>query len=108
MAPLFPRADARKLSEQNGRRSAEVDAYIQAGTLARKDETSAKWRSPTELINTILANGAAKGIWQMQRYKGLGEMNPDQLWETTLDRDARSLLQVKIKEATRPTTSSSS
>ncbi len=52
---------------------------------------------PVELLEAVMAAGQ-KGISQMQRYKGLGEMNPDQLWETTLDRDARSLLQVKIKE----------
>jgi len=50
-----------------------------------------------ELLEAVMAAGQ-KGISHIQRYKGLGEMNPDQLWETTLDRDARSLLQVKIKE----------
>jgi DNA gyrase subunit B len=51
---------------------------------------------PTELLKAILDEGA-KGQ-QMQRYKGLGEMNPDQLWETTLDPEARTLLQVKIDD----------
>jgi DNA gyrase subunit B len=64
--------------------------------LRRGDETQVS--GPSGLLDTVMAAGQ-KGITQMQRYKGLGEMNPDQLWETTLDRDARSLLQVKIKDA---------
>ena len=51
---------------------------------------------PVSLFEAITASGR-KGL-TLQRYKGLGEMNPEQLWETTLDTDARSLLQVKVKE----------
>ena len=52
---------------------------------------------PVSLFEAVTTMGR-KGI-TLQRYKGLGEMNPGQLWETTLDIDARSLLQVKVREA---------
>ena len=52
---------------------------------------------PTKLIDAVLEIGR-KGL-TIARYKGLGEMNPDQLWETTLDPEARHLLQVKISHA---------
>ena len=52
---------------------------------------------PSELLDAVLAAGR-KGL-SIQRYKGLGEMNAEQLWETTLDPDNRSLLQVKVEQA---------
>ena len=63
--------------------------------LRRKDE---QWpiHGPVSLFEQVTAAGR-KGL-SLQRYKGLGEMNPDQLWETTLDTNARSLLQVNVKE----------
>jgi DNA gyrase subunit B len=61
--------------------------------LRRKDKTYPV-RGPLELLDLVMAEGE-RGV-SLQRYKGLGEMNPDQLWETTLDPDARTLLQVRI------------
>jgi DNA gyrase subunit B len=70
--------------------------YAKPAVLAIKDQETRIW-GPVGLIDTVMANGR-KGI-DVQRYKGLGEMNPDQLWETTLDPDMRTLLQVRISHA---------
>ena len=71
------------------------EVYDLPATLIRKDR-SQLIHGPLDLLKAILEEGE-KGL-SLQRYKGLGEMNPDQLWETTLDPDARTLLQVKVED----------
>ncbi len=89
---LLGSADARKLDEFA---ASLQEIYPRPGLLRRKGEETAI-HGPVSLFEA-LTNAGRKGI-TMQRYKGLGEMNPGQLWETTLDTNVRSLLQVKIKE----------
>jgi len=89
---LLGSADARKLDEYA---ASLQTAYVRPGMLRRKGEDT-PIHGPVSLFEAIIGT-ARKGL-TLQRYKGLGEMNPSQLWETTLDIDARSLLQVKVKE----------
>jgi DNA gyrase subunit B len=90
---LIASADARRLDKM----AAELQkTYLKPGTLRRKEDDH-EVRSPSELLDAIYGWGR-KGL-TLQRYKGLGEMNPDQLWETTLDENARSLLLVKVQHA---------
>ena len=69
--------------------------YLDPASLTIKDETIMVG-TPMQLLDTVIEHGQ-QGI-SLQRYKGLGEMNPDQLWQTTLDRDARALLQVRVQD----------
>ncbi len=89
---LLGSADARKLDEFA---ASLQEVYQRPGTLRRRDEATDIF-GPVDLFDAVIDAGR-KGL-SLQRYKGLGEMNPEQLWETTLDTNARSLLQVSVKE----------
>jgi len=87
-------ADARRLRKLQDSLS---ETYSGTATFRRGEGDPIYVSGPSQLLDVIF-EGGRKGF-KIQRYKGLGEMNPDQLWETTLDANARSLLQVRVEAA---------
>jgi DNA gyrase subunit B len=92
---LLGSADARKLDEFAPSLQQTYPRPTPPAMLRRKDEET-PIHGPVSLFDAATAAGR-KGV-SLQRYKGLGEMNPNQLWETTLDTNARTMLQVNVKE----------
>jgi DNA gyrase subunit B len=90
--PVLRSGSARRLGEAT---AGLMETYGRTATLGRKERTQ-PIHGPLGLLEAILEEGE-RGL-TLQRYKGLGEMNPDQLWETTLDPEARTLLQVRVDD----------
>ncbi|CAN7313867.1 DNA topoisomerase (ATP-hydrolyzing) subunit B [Brevundimonas sp. LjRoot202] len=88
---LIRSLDARRLAE----RSAAFEGLFDKPAIYRRKDKTVTIRGPLDLLEAVLDAGK-KGI-AIQRYKGLGEMNPEQLWETTLDANARTLLKVSVE-----------
>jgi len=87
---LIRSAEARALHAM----SVELKEAFESPAVLIQKEKSHEIKGPVQLIETVMDLGK-KGM-NIQRYKGLGEMNPEQLWETTLDESVRTLLQVKV------------
>ncbi len=79
----------------NELRALLLENFAEPSKLISKNGGELRISGPVAFVDAIM-NAGKKGI-TLSRYKGLGEMNPEQLWETTLDPEARSLLQVKME-----------
>ena len=90
--PMLRSAESRRLG---GMTESLQEIYGRTAHLIRKDRDVAI-HGPLDLLKAVFLEGE-KGL-SLQRYKGLGEMNPEQLWETTLDPSARTMLQVRIED----------
>jgi len=90
---LVRSADARRLDAM----ASELQEYYGRAPILLVKETEVRIAGPVQLVEKIMETGR-RGL-SIQRYKGLGEMNPEQLWETTMDAEARVLHQVKISHA---------
>ncbi|MGV8930068.1 MAG: toprim domain-containing protein, partial [Brevundimonas sp.] len=88
---LIRSLDARRLAE----RATAFEGLFDKPAVFRRKDKAVTVRGPLDLLEAVLDAGK-KGL-AIQRYKGLGEMNPDQLWETTLDANARTLLKVTVE-----------
>ena len=88
---LIRSLDARRLAD----RATAFEGLFDAPAAYRRKDKTTTVRGPIDLLTAVLEAGK-KGL-AIQRYKGLGEMNPEQLWETTLDANARTLLKVEVE-----------
>ena len=93
---IFRSPDAQRLSELANEIIQYFILNVNKTNIFKRGGRDYKVNSPCELVEAVLSEGR-KGL-QIQRYKGLGEMNADQLWDTTLDPNSRRLLKVKVDE----------
>ncbi len=90
---LFLSADYRKINDFGGK----LNQLIKTGAYVQRDEKKLNITTFADAVAWLISE--AKKGQSIQRYKGLGEMNPDQLWETTMDPTQRHLLQVRVEDA---------